>query len=67
MGMLLTVIQGVFIGLKLAGLLAWSWLWVLMPTLLPILVFCLLVVAVLLLAVTSECLAHIKDKLSGCK
>lgn len=35
MDLFLTVLLAVFVGLKLAGLLAWTWWWVLSPILIP--------------------------------
>lgn len=35
-----------FIGLKLTGHIAWSWVWVLAPLWIPILIFLLLVAAI---------------------
>jgi len=36
MDLFLTVLLAVFVGLKLAGLLVWSWWWVFSPILIPI-------------------------------
>jgi small Trp-rich protein len=44
---LLGLLTVLFVGLKLAGVGAvatWSWFWVLSPTLIPLLVICVLVV-----------------------
>lgn len=35
-GLFLVLLQVLFIGLKLAGYIAWSWLWVLSPIWVPI-------------------------------
>ena len=44
-----------FIGLKLCGVIAWSWLWVLAPLWIPIALSLLLVVIVLIVKAVSGC------------
>ena len=48
----------VFIVLKLCGIIHWSWIWVLMPTLLPI----ILVLVVCLVIVLRCCVLHLFSK-----
>ena len=43
-----------FIGLKLCGVIAWSWLWVLAPLWIPIALSLLLVVIVLIVKAVSR-------------
>lgn len=44
-GIFCTVLTAVFVGLKLANVIAWSWLWVLSPIWIPIaviiVIFCI--------------------------
>lgn len=40
---LLTIL---FVGLKLTGFIDWSWFWVLSPTLIPIIIVTLIIVAI---------------------
>ena len=43
---LLTLLTVLFVGLKLGGVITWSWWWVLSPTLIPLgLTLCVLIVA----------------------
>lgn len=42
-----------FIGLKLAGVIAWSWLWVLSPLWIPLVVFAVILVIVVIAKVLS--------------
>jgi len=49
------LLQLVFIVLKLCGIIHWSWIWVLMPTLLPI----SLVLIVCLVLVLRCCILHL--------
>ena len=48
----------IFIVLKLCGIIHWSWIWVLMPTLLPI----SLVLVVCLVIVLRCCVLHLFSK-----
>lgn len=43
-----------FIGLKLGGVIAWSWLWVLSPLWIPILIAMFLWVMLLVLCIAGE-------------
>ena len=52
------LLQLVFIVLKLCGIIHWSWIWVLMPTLLPI----TLVLVVCLGLILRCCILHLFDK-----
>lgn len=49
------LLELVFIVLKLCGIIHWSWIWVLMPTLLPI----TLVLVVCLVIVLRCCILHL--------
>ena len=48
----------IFIVLKLCGIIHWSWIWVLMPTFLPI----SLVLVVCLVLVLRCCILHLFEK-----
>ena len=52
------LLQLVFIVLKLCGIIHWSWIWVFMPTLLPI----ILVLVVCLVIVLRCCVLHLFSK-----
>ena len=49
------LLELVFIVLKLCGIIHWSWIWVFMPTLLPI----ILVLVVCLVLVLRCCILHL--------
>ena len=49
----------IFIVLKLCGIIHWSWIWVLMPTFLPI----SLVLVVCLVLVLRCCILHLFEKI----
>lgn len=51
-----------FIGLKLGGVIAWSWLWVLSPLWMPILIFMSLWVLLLVLYIVGEDVTSGKKK-----
>lgn len=51
----------IFIVLKLCGIIHWSWIWVLMPTLLPI----SLVLVVCLVLVLRCCILHLFKKIKN--
>jgi len=52
------LLQLVFIVLKLCGIIHWSWIWILMPTLLPI----TLILVVCLVIVLRCCVLHLFSK-----
>lgn len=55
-GILLPILLVLFVGLKLAGIIAWPWLWVLAPLWGPLAVAAVIVVAVFLFAFAAESL-----------
>ncbi len=54
-----SLLELVFIVLKLCGIIHWSWIWVLMPTLFPI----TLVLVVCLVLVLRCCILHLFEKI----
>jgi len=58
-GGLLTVL---FIGLKLAAIISWPWVWVLGPLWIPLVIACLGVLGSLLLAGTIYAIAWLVEK-----
>lgn len=43
-----------FIGLKLAGFITWSWIWVLAPIWIPIILVIIILVVILIVYIISE-------------
>ena len=58
---ILEIIGLIFIILKLCGIIHWSWIWVLMPTFLPI----ILVIVVCLGLILKCCISHLFKKIKN--
>lgn len=58
----LTLLSILFIGLKLGGVIDWSWWWVLAPTWMPLAIALLLIVVVFLLGVVARALGYKSKK-----